>query len=30
MLEEEFGRVRGALAPMLQQRDGSGPESEAA
>jgi two-component system sensor histidine kinase RpfC len=30
MLEEEFARVRGALAPMLQQRDGSGPESEAA
>jgi HPt (histidine-containing phosphotransfer) domain-containing protein len=30
MLEEEFERVRGALAPMLQQRDGSGPESQAA
>jgi HPt (histidine-containing phosphotransfer) domain-containing protein len=29
LLEEEFARVRGALAPMLQH-DGSGPESEAA
>jgi two-component system sensor histidine kinase RpfC len=30
MLEAEFARVQGALAPMLQQLDGSGPESEAA
>jgi two-component system, sensor histidine kinase RpfC len=30
MLEAEFERVRGALAPMLQQGDGSGTDSEAA
>jgi two-component system sensor histidine kinase RpfC len=31
MLEEEFERVRGALAPMLQEGDGgSGPDSKAA
>jgi HPt (histidine-containing phosphotransfer) domain-containing protein len=30
MLEDEFERVRGALAPMLQPRDGSGSESQAA
>ena len=30
MLEAEFERVRGALAPMLQQGDGSGGEDKAA